>query len=74
MLTTDKTYLQPKTVSEAIDAAYEYSDDFKYIAGGTDVFVNKFQGNDISTCLIDITDINELNKVIKSDSILRSVH
>ena len=39
MLTTEKIYLQPKTVNDALKAAYENIEEFKYLAGGTDVFV-----------------------------------
>jgi 4-hydroxybenzoyl-CoA reductase subunit beta len=71
MLTKEKIYLQPKTVNEAVDAGYEYFDDFKYVAGGTDIFANKFQGNEVSPCLIDITGINELNTVTASGDYLK---
>ena len=71
MLTKEKIYLQPETVNEAVNAAYEYLDDFKYVAGGTDIFVNKFQGNEISHSLIDITGINELNTVTVSGDYLK---
>ncbi|HJY64956.1 MAG TPA: FAD binding domain-containing protein [Ignavibacteria bacterium] len=71
MLTTEKIYIQPKTVREALDAAYEHIDDFKYAAGGTDVYVNKFQGNETSSCLIDISGIYELEAVKESDGFLK---
>jgi len=71
MLTTDKIFLQPKSVKEAIDAAYDHIENFKYVAGGTDVFVNKFQGNEISSCLIDISGIDEINTVKISDGYLK---
>jgi 4-hydroxybenzoyl-CoA reductase subunit beta len=67
MITKEKIYLQPKTVNEALAAANKHTDEFRYAAGGTDVFVNKFQGNDISECIIDITGIDELNSVKHSD-------
>ncbi len=38
---------------------------FRFIAGGTDIIVNKFQGNDSSSCLIDLTGIGELKLVEK---------
>jgi len=71
MLTTEKNFLQPKSVKEAIDAAYDHIENFKYVAGGTDVFVNKFQGNEISSCLIDISGIDEINTVKISDGYLK---
>lgn len=71
MITTKKIYLQPKTVEEALEYASQYENCFKYIAGGTDVLVNRFQGNDISECLIDITGIDELSNVNNSGNYLR---
>ncbi len=65
MIVAEKVYLKPITVDEAIRFAKKYAGSFRYIAGGTDVIVNKFQGNDASDCLIDITGIEELKKVIK---------
>lgn len=71
MLTTEKIYIQPKTVKDALEAANNHTENFKFVAGGTDVLVNKFQGNDISACLIDISGIDELNEVKISDGHLR---
>ena len=71
MLTAEKIHIQPATVQQAIDAAYENIEDFTYVAGGTDVFVNKFQGNEISSCLIDISGIKELKTVIISGGFLK---
>ncbi len=63
ILAQEKKYKQPKTVADAINAAYEQDVDFKYIAGGTDLMVNKFQGNDTSAILIDISLISELDSI-----------
>ena len=41
------------------------------MAGGTDVMVNKFQGNETSGCLIDITKIEALKGITKQDNFLR---
>lgn len=71
MLTKEKKYIQPKTVQEAIEAAYHNIEDFNYIAGGTDIFVNKYQGNERSSCLIDISEIYELCTVTISNSYLK---
>lgn len=60
---TERTYLKPATVKQAIDMAIANSSSFRFLAGGTDVLVNKFQGNELSDCLIDITEIAELKKV-----------
>lgn len=68
---TEKTYLIPTSVSEAIEMAKANMGSFKYIAGGTDVMVNKFQGNEESPCLIDISKISELKGITKEDEFLR---
>ena len=57
------TYIKPSTIDEAIKVANKQSDDFCYVAGGTDVLVNKFQGNKECSCLIDITGIAALKAV-----------
>jgi len=57
------TFLKPSTAHEAITMAIENTGDFKYLAGGTDVMVNKYQGNVTAECLIDITGIEELKKI-----------
>ena len=59
----EKKYLQPKTISEALEMAKGFATDFRFLAGGTDILVNKFQGNDSSASLIDITGIEELKIV-----------
>jgi 4-hydroxybenzoyl-CoA reductase subunit beta len=48
-----------------------YRKDFKYVAGGTDVIANDFQENNTSECLIDITGIEELKQVEKSDEYIK---
>lgn len=58
-----QVYLKAKTIDEAIRLASEHENDFRFLAGGTDVIVNKFQNNDESNCLIDITGIEELKKI-----------
>ena len=63
MLITEKIYIKPETVSDALTAALDHIEHFMYIAGGTDVFVNKFQGTDMSSCLIDISGLDELKEV-----------
>jgi 4-hydroxybenzoyl-CoA reductase subunit beta len=68
---TEKKYLIPNTVNEAIEMARANLDSFKYLAGGTDIMVNRFQGNEESVCLIDITKIDELKGVSSNDDSLR---
>ncbi len=67
----EKKYLVPTSVNEAIELAKANLGSFKYLAGGTDVMVNKFQGNENTPCLIDISKINELKGVSKEQDFLR---
>lgn len=66
----EKLYLKPKTLDEALISASEQETSFSFIAGGTDVLVNKFQGNDATDCIIDITGIEELRQITKSENYL----
>lgn len=61
-------YLKPTTISEALEFADANKNQFRFLAGGTDVMVNKFQGNDLQNCYIDITGIKELKEITKTDS------
>jgi 4-hydroxybenzoyl-CoA reductase subunit beta len=67
----EKTYLIPTTVTEALEMAKANSSAFKYLAGGTDVMVNRFQGNESSPCLIDISKLDELKGISKEGGFLR---
>lgn len=62
-MTAEKIYIKPSTIAEAIRIANKHVNDFCYLAGGTDLLVNKFQGNKECSCLIDITGIEELKTV-----------
>lgn len=64
-MTSSKKYLQPKSIHEALAAAICSENDFRFLAGGTDVMVNRFQGNETSSCLIDLSGISELKEVKK---------
>ena len=68
---TEKKYLIPTSISEAIEMANANLGSFKYLAGGTDVMVNRFQENENSPCLIDITKIDNLKGIVKEDEFLR---
>jgi len=68
---TEKLYLRPETAEEAVNLAHKFEADFSFIAGGTDVIVNKFQGNDSSSCLIDINEIKELKQIRNDGQSLR---
>lgn len=67
----EKTYSIPTSIKEAMDFANQNQEQFRYIAGGTDVMVNRFQGNDEKPCLIDITKLSELKGIKKEDGFLR---
>ncbi|PKP48976.1 MAG: hypothetical protein CVT95_03835 [Bacteroidetes bacterium HGW-Bacteroidetes-12] len=67
----EKKYIIADSIDEAIKHAYSNLGNFKYLAGGTDVMVNKFQGNETSGCLIDITKITELKGISKQGDFLR---
>ncbi len=67
----EKTYLIPTSASEAIEMAKANLGAFKYLAGGTDVMVNRFQGNEESPCLIDISKLDELKGIAKDEAFLK---
>ncbi|OFX17407.1 MAG: hypothetical protein A2033_17850 [Bacteroidetes bacterium GWA2_31_9] len=67
----EKVYLKPHTIEEALEFAKKYKNSFRFIAGGTDVIVNKFQGNDITDCLIDLTEIDEMKSITIDDNLLK---
>lgn len=67
----EKIYLIPTSLNEAIEFAKNNLGSFKYLAGGTDVMVNRFQGNEESTCLIDISKIKELKGITKAGDFLK---
>jgi 4-hydroxybenzoyl-CoA reductase subunit beta len=69
-MTAEKQYLQPNTIQEALDMTAGIEDDFRFLAGGTDVMVNRFQGNETSSCLIDLSSISELKQVKKAGDYL----
>lgn len=64
-------YLLPASLREAADMAAQHPGSFRYVAGGTDVLVNRFQGNEASTCLIDLGRIPELKGIARVDGHLR---
>lgn len=67
----EKTYLIPTSINEAIEFAKKNKGTFKYLAGGTDVMVNRFQGNEESPCLIDLTKLADLKGIKKEAGFLR---
>jgi 4-hydroxybenzoyl-CoA reductase subunit beta len=60
--TLTSTYTRVKNVNEAVNAVA--INGAKFIAGGTDIMVNKFQENENSNILIDISEINELKNIL----------
>lgn len=62
-MNTVKHYLQPNSLSEVFEMATVFENEFRFIAGGTDLMVNRFQENENSSTLIDINGINELKEV-----------
>lgn len=70
-MVTEKTYLKSYTIEEALEFAKKYKNSFRFIAGGTDVIVNKFQGNDNANCLIDLTGIEEMKSITIDDNLLK---
>ncbi|MCC7050340.1 MAG: FAD binding domain-containing protein [Bacteroidia bacterium] len=71
MVHSQTKYLLPTSIEQAIEHAKLNLNNFKFIAGGTDVMVNKFQGNEKSPCLIDITKIKELKGIVTQGDFLR---
>ncbi len=66
----EKKYLRPDSIREALAMTDGLEKDFRFLAGGTDVMVNRFQGNEISSSLIDLSSINELKQVEKAGDYL----
>ena len=71
MITAERIFLKPRTAAEAVAMACEHADDFRFLAGGTDVLVNSFQGTDGTTCLVDLTGIAALKEVTTKGDHLR---
>jgi len=69
-MVTEKTYLIPTTIKEAMAMAKANPGSFKYLAGGTDIMVNRFHGNEDSPCIIDISKINDLKGISKEGDYL----
>jgi len=63
----NETYIKASTVEQAQSLAREHKGCFRYLAGGTDVMVNRFQGNDTAGVLIDISGIPALKDVFITD-------
>ncbi len=55
----ENKYLIAKSCVEAIELSKTQSD-FSYISGGTDLMINKYQKNNTSKTLIDLSEIQEM--------------
>ena len=64
-------YMMASSVKEAIDLVSKDSENSRFIAGGTDVMVNHFQGNLECKRIVDISNIDELKQVIDDVDMLR---
>lgn len=69
-MVAENTYIIPQSVEEALALTKNIKQEFKYIAGGTDVMVNRYQKTEESPCLVDLTKIPELNEVSSDDEYL----
>ncbi|MDI1353612.1 MAG: FAD binding domain-containing protein [bacterium] len=67
----EQTYTRVFTLEEAMHQASGHSTKCRFIAGGTDMMVNKFQGNDTTLHFIDITRIKELKGIYVENNYLR---
>ncbi|MCX6189010.1 MAG: FAD binding domain-containing protein [Bacteroidetes bacterium] len=63
MMVSENIYTKPATLDEAIHLVSQYGANFKFIAGGTDIMANKYQGNDVTNHFIDITGIEALKGI-----------
>ncbi len=69
-MVSEKQYTKPATIEEAIQIVSLNPLDSRFMAGGTDIMVNKYQGNDTTLHYIDITSIEELKGIRKDDKYL----
>lgn len=67
----ENKYHLVNSVEEALALAKQNLNCFRYLAGGTDVMVNRFQGNDDSQCLIDLSGISALKEVSTDKNFLK---
>lgn len=69
--TLSAIYLMPATVQEALDLAATHHGNCAFLAGGTDVMTNRFQGNHEASVLIDLTQIGEMKGITEQEGFLR---
>ncbi len=63
-------YFKPECIEDAQETAKSLGTNFRYVAGGTDVMVNRHQGNEKCETLIDLTAIKELKQISKGEKFL----
>ncbi len=68
-MNNNQEYYVPRSMEEAIQIS-STRPDIRFVAGATDAYVNKFQGNDKHSCLVDLTQIPELKTINKAGGYL----
>lgn len=68
-MSNTQTYFRPATFDQAIELSSRNSGS-RFLAGGTDALVNKFQGTAHSDCLIDLSGIAELKQISREGDFL----
>ena len=66
----ENKYLIAKSCSQAIELS-KINPDFSYISGGTDLMINKYQKNNTSKTLIDLSEIEEMKSFKINESEVR---
>ena len=66
----ENKYLIAESCSQAIEFS-KINSDFSYISGGTDVIINKYQKNNTSKTLIDLSEIKEMKCLQIEDAEVR---
>ncbi|MFI5150007.1 MAG: FAD binding domain-containing protein [Bacteroidia bacterium] len=67
---TESLFLKPANIQEALDISQKYGDACRFLAGGTDVMPTRFQENDATSCLVDISALHELKGIVKVNGYL----
>lgn len=67
MKTFERTYFNASTIDEAVEMMTKYPGAL-YLAGGTDVYLNKQQGNLDADFLIDLSNISSLKQISINDN------
>lgn len=65
-----QTYLQPRSLGEALDLLAHYGSEARVIAGGTDVLVELSRGVRPTATLIDVTRIDELRYIHEAQGVI----